>query len=131
MIALIKKSLALLLVPIVLLCTTGVTIYTEYCPMGKDRSYSFSQEKSCCCSNEEMHHGCCERSTISIKKIEDDFSYSAYASFSSREFTVEILPKIETELVCNQTLFFTTYLIDHPPPEHTVPFTILYRTLLI
>lgn len=124
-----KRAISILLVPIVLICTSGGVFYMEKCGMSKNPTYSLSEGKQCCCSK-AMHDKCCKQSKIVIKKIEDNYFSSASANIpliKSLQFTLPVLPSLPMLdiSVSSQVLAF-----DHAPPN-SASLSVLYRSLLL
>ncbi len=125
-----KRVLSILLIPIVLICTSGGTIYMEHCGMSKNPSYSLSNEKSCCCSK-TMHERCCNQEKIVIKKIDDHFSCTASASIHPLESAIFILPTLYIREISPQFIPYSIYVNNHAPPNASAPLFVLYKSLLI
>ena len=125
----LHRVVALLLIPLVLICSSGATIFQEHCAMSKSPSYSLSNTQSCCCSK-AFHDRCCHQNQIVIKKCSDQFS-SAPASVAPTELFAFTAPAYYSALIVSPILPLNIYSNDHPPPEPSVPISILYRSLLI
>ncbi len=126
----IKRSIALLLIPVVLLCTTGGVIFVEHCAMSKSPSYSLSTEQECCCSK-EVHDLCCNQTTIVIKKTEDHFFTSTFSVIPFEHLSYLVGPVFVPQFNGWVVRLSEQYSQDHAPPDIPVSFTILYRSLLI
>ena len=127
----LKKLVSILLIPIVLVCSTGAVIFKEYCPMGKEVSYSLSDEKSCCCSSQSIHTTCCDQTKIVIEKIKDDHSRTTSCHVPAVKFSEFIFLSVPTPLISDRIALCSIYTNDHAPPEIQVSIPILFRSLLI
>ena len=125
----LKRAISILLIPVLLVCTTGGVIYVEHCGMTKDPSYSLSEGQKCCCSK-DVHERCCNQTKIVIKKTADHFSSSSVVSVSMANFLFFAVSPARVQMHTFESCA-NIYAQDHAPPDISVPFPILFRSLLI
>lgn len=126
-----KKAISIFLIPIVLLCSTGFTIFADYCPMKKESTYSFAEDKPCCCTNSNGENNCCQSSKITIKKIENGY-VSSQVQVTPQQFYFAVVeyPLFAEQLFSNP-VFQGLYIKKFHPPDPPVSLSILYRSILI
>ena len=125
----LKRIVAILLIPVLLVCSAGGVIYVEHCGMSKNPSYSFSEGQKCCCSK-DVHERCCHQTTIVLKKTDHSFSSSATA-VSNAQFFSFLIPSCCIRLNTPEFPYRNIYSRDHAPPNVSIPLPILFRSLLI
>lgn len=120
-----KKLIAILLIPVFLLMTAGVTITTLYCN-GKISDVGINV-KACC--KDVNKGGCCDTKT-KIVKVEDDF-VSHPASFKFNKF-IDLDLGLQVTYVSEaiNVSYFKTYW-DKAPPLIKGDLYILFRSLII
>lgn len=126
----LKKLLAILLIPVFLLTTGGIAINIHLCKMsGKaDASLALNAEKSCC-GEEDMDNDCCSNEVHFIK-IKDDYSSISVPAIE-KEISCILVPSlvfIYQPLPVSGT-FVPNY--HSPPPDDHVRLNILYRSILV
>jgi hypothetical protein len=121
-----QRIISILLIPIVLICTSGGTIFVEHCGMKSSPSYSLDSEQSCCCSK-AMHDKCCKES----KKIEDNYLVSSATTIPAIELCAFSLPVLTITSFFNVRLSTHLLAFDHAPPNTYASLSVLYRSLLL
>ncbi len=125
----IKKSVAILLILQLIICTTCVTIFIDYCPMKEKVTCSLTNEQSCCCGKSKKSN-CCNENKITLKKIEDSFVSSQCTNLNQQAILV-IIPIPTFNLNSLYTNYTINFRYNINPPELPVSLSILHRSILI
>ena len=111
--------------------TMGISIVIGYCPMKSSYTISLSGKDVGCCCGKADGGGCCKSHKLTIKKIEDNYTTSAF------NLTVPPLDHITFELPNLSLVWMNPHLQvipsykDHQPPEPPVLLHLLHRALLV
>ena len=125
-----KKAISILLIPVILVFSSGITVFAEHCGMRKTPTYSLSVEQSCCCSK-EVHEKCCHQTKVEIKKIKDSFSTSSSTPLPLIQFSSFIFPVSQSISIFSYFTAVNDYTQDHAPTEPPLSYCLLFRSLLI
>jgi hypothetical protein len=128
----LKRFVSILLIPAMLICTSGGTMYREQCAMSRIAAYSLIPGKLCCCSK-TAHNKCCHESKLVIKKIEDNYNASVSAGIPSIKLQrISFLPFSSGSLVCGLAIPGYAPVFAHSPPDNRCAFlSVRYCSLLL
>ena len=108
----LKKLISIVMVALVLISSTGITVYSHHCTMSGKTKLSLHPIASCC-GKVNMPKGCCKDG---IKILKSDIS-STSPSFQKNivpDFIFTV-PLFEHCLFITTTSDFSSYLIYRPP----------------
>ena len=128
----LKKLFSILLSSLILISSNGFSLSIDYCPFQKKTILSIEEKQPCCCGgNQSVPNGCCNHKKIVVEKIKDTYTPSIHSKVSS-PILLLLCTSPSIQLFSNfdsQKNYFS--LTDKAPPSTSVPFTILYRSILI
>jgi len=128
----LKKSFAIALSFLILLSSSGFSFSVDYCNKKKKISLTaVGSNTNCCCKKKNAMKDCCKNTTVTLKKIKDNYTPSSFT---------KIAPKVFASLGYQPTTIFSLgksyFQIQNirnakAPPDLSVSLNILYRCLLV
>ncbi|MFN8255248.1 MAG: hypothetical protein U0W24_06135 [Bacteroidales bacterium] len=110
-----KRIFAILFSVIYLLLVTGISVSFHYCH-GKQSSFSFTGNKTCCCETKEMSNNCCSNKKILIQFDSDQKLVNSFKiNFSPDEIAV-LAGILHLNLIKSNNNSIPFYFDDNSPP---------------